>query len=148
MKITCINGYFIFKEDRSGEIARFNSMYAQDLISVYDYYTFKMLAEFPKYSIAGKPLLGVPAIATFEGKPWDILEANKMVYDFSARKVMPILKVMDRVDPKRQYDNWSFDGLIKAGSKDPYWNIISGYNCVLNLEKFQFFYSDLFYATY
>lgn len=79
MRVRCIHGYFIFDEMRQGQISDFMQYSNLKLAPKEDYDTFEELVDTPEYSLIGKNLLNLPAIALYEGKPWEVFEANEFV---------------------------------------------------------------------
>lgn len=145
MKITCLHGYFIVREDLSGEVAKFNSFYSQDLVAKDDYYTFSALAPAPIYSVAPLPYLGVPTIKTYCANPWDVMRQNALVYNFASRLVIPISAVNTQVPYARTYYGYSSNGLIQPGSTNPGWQKITGYQAIWEYSDQTFAYTELFY---
>lgn len=92
MRIRCLHGFFIFSEDFQGDISDFISLTGLPLVpySKEKEYTFERLADIENYSLLGKNILEFPAIKTFSGKPWEVFEANGVVYDFSQDLIVPI----------------------------------------------------------
>src|ERR1044072_7449486 len=93
MKIRCVDGYFMFREQRVGEISDFISLFKLDLVSKEDYFTFAVLADAPNYALAGAPYLNATAIKTFAGRPWEVMRENDLVYNFETGKLVPLLSV-------------------------------------------------------
>jgi len=116
MKIRCLHGYFIFEETEPGEVSEFMSLFEIDLVAKDDYFTFETLAEAKDYSLAGAPYLGLPATKTYEGKPWEIMRENGLVYRFDTDLVVPIETVVDVVDLKQASFYYLVSGLIIPGS--------------------------------
>lgn len=133
MIINCIHGYFIVREQIEGEVARFNSLFEQDLTAKDDYFTFAGLVHSPEHSLIAQPFLGIPAIASYAGKPWEVFEQNSFVYDFTLQSVTTILSVTNRVTLNRRADSWFMKGLIQPGSVTSDWQRITGYTCHLDI---------------
>jgi hypothetical protein len=146
MKITCIHGYFIVKEDEPGDVAKFNSFYTQDLVQKDWYYTFQAIADCPSESILGKPFLGSVGTATYAGKPWELFEQNGYVYDFINDLIVPIISITAKVDPIRELATFSTGGLIQPGSIVKTWTRIKGFQCQVDCDYFQYEYSELTYV--
>lgn len=145
MKITCIHGYFIFREQSVGEIAKFNSLYDQDLTAFDDYYTFSLLVDSPIYTISGTSWLGVLANASFCGKPWELMRENSFVYNVQSSQIVAISTVTNRASITRTYADYLARGLIQPGSFDANYQRITGYNGILDFSTLNFYYSELFY---
>lgn len=146
MKVTCQHGYFMFREDRPGEVARFNSYFDQDLTAKDDYYTFAALVDAPEYSIIGSSYLGLVATATFQGKPWEVMRANGFVYSFIAGLFLPLATVSGKVDFVKRNDYFSSNGLIQPGYGNNSWSQITGYSADIKLDSWVFNYTEFFYV--
>lgn len=119
MRIRCLHGYFIFEEQFPADISDFISLTGLELVSRGPYYTFKGLAEAPGYSIEGQPLLDATAIKTFSGEPWEVFEANQVVFDFSRGVVAPIQSVTLTAEIKSVGNSYWSNGLLLPGSLTP-----------------------------
>lgn len=146
MRITCLHGYFIIREDALGEVAKFNSYYGLDLVAKDDYYTFELLAGAPEYSQAALAFLDYPALTTYAGKPWEIMERNGLVYDFTLRSLRPVLSVTLLASITRTHSDWISRGLILPGSLLKDLSRIVGYQGGVDLSTFNYYYSEITYA--
>lgn len=85
MRLICRHGHYAFYPQDAGDLFEFQEAYKIKLVRVNDYYTFQALSALPDYVLAttvyGNAL--APAIATIEGKPWDIMKANNLVYNLA-----------------------------------------------------------------
>lgn len=148
MIIQCLHGYFIVREQITGEIARFNSLFGMDLVANGDHYTFAALVDAPRYSILGKPYLGLLATATIEAdNPWEVMEANGYVYNFETGFVIPISTVTRQISPFRRYDSYFLSGLIMPGSINAKtFGRVTGYTCQIDVNDslLKFNYSELY----
>lgn len=116
MKIKCLHGYFIFDDVKSSEISRFMSMTGLSLVLKNNYYTFEDLENAKDYSILGAPYLNAIATKTFEGKPWEVMRANNLVYNFNMGTLVPILSVTQLIQIQTAANYYLSDGLILPGS--------------------------------
>ncbi len=116
MQLKCIHGYFKFRETRPGQISVFSNMSGFLFEGQDDYFTFSFLKDAPKYSILGKSYLGVPAIKTFEGEPWEVMRENKLVYDFTKNLVVPISTIVLPVSLSETTNYFLSNGMIVPGS--------------------------------
>lgn len=98
MRVICRNGFFSFYPERSSDVTEFCSYFEIDLVRMEDFYTFPILAEIPNYSIQGAPLSNLVANKTYEGKPWEVLRENRMVYSIEGEILVPMISVVDTVD--------------------------------------------------
>ena len=90
MIIKNLNGYYIFEETTKGQVADFMKLFGVELVRREGYFTFPKLAQIPKYSLKGKAIGESLAIKTFAGEPWEVFEANGLVYDFANDVIVPI----------------------------------------------------------
>lgn len=116
LKLKCIHGFFIFEETNVGQISDFMSLYQIPLVPYDDSFTFEALEDAPDYSIKGLDLLGLPAVKTFEGKPWEVFEANGFVYDFTRGLMTPITSITTIVNIELAGNRYISPGLILPGS--------------------------------
>jgi hypothetical protein len=89
MRIVCRHGHFAFYPRRASELARFSNYFSAELLPERDYYTFAELIDAPSYSLAGLEYLGIPAIETFEGDPWNVMRENGFVFNLTLGKLVP-----------------------------------------------------------
>lgn len=116
MMINCAHGYFKIFENRPGEVSKFMSLTELSLVQKGDYFTFEFLAAAPEYALAGKTYLGAPVTVSIAGKPWEIMRANSLVYDFNTDLVVPISTITRVMDLKTGSDYYFSDGLLVPGS--------------------------------
>lgn len=116
MKIRCIHGYFMFEELEVGQVSTFMGLFGVELVALKNYFTFKKLQNAKAYSIIGGTYLGVPATKTFEGKPWELMRENKLVYHFNSDLVVPIDTILDAADVQATNSYFVARGLIIPGS--------------------------------
>lgn len=149
MKITCLHGYYIFEPKYSAEINEFNSWFSDAPIAMSDkgHYTFKDLVDAPTHSIKGSTFMGeLLATETFEGTPWDVMRANKFVYDFSLGVIRPISLIGRVAEPMILQDRFKDGGLYIAGSTIKGINKkMTGFTCFMDFQMFNFNYSEFYY---
>lgn len=145
MRIKCQHGYFKFFEDEPGEISKFNSLYDFGLVAKNDYYTFPFLVDAPEYSFILKPYLGIPAIANFAGEPWEVMEENKLVYDFDLGLVKPILSVIKKAELTDAGNYFVANGLLAPGSFNIRGKRVVEYSAWLSWSTFKFKYTEVIY---
>ena len=146
MKIRCVDGYFMFREQRVGEISDFISLFKLDLVSKEDYFTFAVLADAPNYALAGAPYLNATAIKTFAGRPWEVMRENDLVYNFETGKLVPLLSVtrMVQIDVAGNY--LFSQGLILPGSMNKAGQHLTDYVGWFSKETMKFKYSEVTYV--
>jgi hypothetical protein len=83
MRVLCRHGHFAFIPNDAEQISRFASYFDKEVERDGDFYTFPLLAGAPKYSLAGKLFLNLPAVTTFEGEPWEVMRENGFVYSLA-----------------------------------------------------------------
>ncbi len=116
MRINCLHGYFIFEEQRSGEVSDFISMFGLDIVRKENHFIFGDLEDAPDFSIAGKKYIDTVAIKNYEGNPWEIFEQNKLIYNYDKGLVVPISTVTNFVTLNNAGNFFVSDGLIMPGS--------------------------------
>lgn len=143
MKVKCLHGYFIFSETRPGQISDFSSLTGLVVEAIPEGFTFAPLIDLPDYSLPGKTLLNLPASAVFEGRPWDVLEANGLTYDLMMGVLAPIATVTNqvRIDPAGEY--FITSGLIQPGSIDQNGKRIKNYSGFYSRDTGRWLYSEV-----
>lgn len=146
MKVKCLHGYFIFEETRPGQAAELNSIFGLNLKPKNNYFTFETLVNVPAYTLVGSDFLGVPALETFEGKPWEIMEQNGLIYDFSFDLIKPITAVT----AKAKFTNAGFylisQGLIVPGAITDNGSRVKSYSAWFFKDTMTFRYSEVTYV--
>lgn len=144
MQIRCIHGYFIFREQRAGEISDFMSLFeGLELVAKDDYFTFAALVDAPSHSIEGGEVLGVTAIKTFEGKPWEVMRENELVYNFNSGLVVPIDTITRRVELVKAPNYFLSPGLILPGSVTDDGSRVTDYAAWYLFDTNKFKYSEV-----
>lgn len=146
MKVECLHGFFIFKETRVGQISDFMSLTGLSLVKWRDAYTFEAIAEAPGFSIVTKPILGIPATATFEGEPWEVFEENGIVYDFGKGIVSPIATITQSVKIKLAGNRFVSSGLILPGSLTVDGKRVKDYSAWFSRDTLRWLYSAVEYV--
>jgi hypothetical protein len=116
MKVRCLHGYFIFEETEPAQLSEFASLFGLDFALKDGYYTFSDLLDAPEYSIVGGLFLGAPTTKTFEGRPWEVMRENELVYDFNLGKVKPIATETNVIQIDTAANYFLSNGMILAGS--------------------------------
>ena len=146
MRVRCLHGYFIFNEMRQGQISDFMNLTGLSLVSKDNYYTFEGLEDAPEYSLVGKTLLNLPAIALFEGKPWEVFEANEMVFDFTTGLLVPITSIARIVEIKQAGNMFVSNGLIQPGSLTADGKRVKDYAAWFSRDRLTWHYSEIAYV--
>lgn len=145
MKIRCDHGYFFFEEERAGEISKFSSLYGFTLVPKDTYYTFAALELAPDFSLVALPYLGVPAVKTFEGKPWTVMRENGFVYNFGTGLVVPIESVITRATVYSAGFYLVSDGLLLPGSLSADGKRVTEYTAHMVWDQAKFRYTEVVY---
>ncbi len=117
MKIDCLHGYFIFTEVQAGGLSDFLRLFPGFAFEKNgDHWTFAQLAEAPEYSVEGGSWLGAKTKVTFSGKPWEIMRANELVFDFVEGRVRAIEEIDRPIAPYWAGSYYWAGGLILPGS--------------------------------
>lgn len=116
MRIKCLHGYYMFEESKAGQIADFLNLFGFQLISKDGYYTFSSLDSAPEFSIKGSTYLGAPCTKSFEGKPWEVMKQNGLVYDFVNDAVVALETIAYKIQLLETNSYFLSNGMIVAGS--------------------------------
>ncbi len=143
MRVNCLHGYFIFKETYAGEVSEFMALTKMDLSLVDDYFTFSDLVDAKNYSVAGNPYLSGTATKTCEGRPWQVMRKNGLVYDFKASAVVPIIGVTQFIELQGTENYFLSGGLILPGSVMNDGSRVTDYSAWFNFDLMKFKYSDV-----
>lgn len=146
MKVDCLHGFFIFRETKVGQISDFMSLTGFSLVKWRDAYTFEAIQEAPDFSILSKPVLGVPAKATFEGEPWEVFEENGIVYDFGKGIVSPIETIIQTVKINLAGNKFISNGLILPGSLTVDGKRVKDYSAWFSRDTLRWLYSRVEYV--
>lgn len=146
MTIDCLHGFFIIREDQPGEAAQFMSYFGLNLVGFQDFFTFEGLALAPTYSIKGAPLLGQTATANFSGKPWEVFEANGMVFDLISGSLKPIASITTQVKISQAGFYFYSEGLLNPGSLRTDGERVKSYRAHLLKGTWGFRYSEVDYV--
>lgn len=147
MKLKCYHGHYRFFETDVGEISDLMRRTGLTLVPVDDYFTFEEMASAPKYSLAGKNLINIPAVKTFEGEPWEVFEANEFVFDFTKGLVVPIASVTIETVISAAGNRYvvSGGGLLLAGSFTQYGQV-RDFSAWYNSDRLSWLYSEVTYV--
>lgn len=146
MRIKCLHGYFIFQETKVGQVSDFMSRFGFSLTPIGEYYTFEDLIDAPTHSLTGKTLFTLPATATIEGEPWDIFEANSIVYNFSTGLVAPIASITQLIKIEQAGNKFISQGLILPGSITEDGTRVRDYSAWYSRDTLKFSYSEVVYV--
>ena len=146
MKARCLHGYFLFEETKPGQISDFASRFGVSIVPRGTYFTFEALADAPRYSIQGAPLLNLTATKTYEGEPWEVFEANGFVFDFDSNLLKPLLSVTQLVQIKTVGNKFISSGLILPGSLTDEGQRVKDYAAHYSKETLRWLYSEVSYV--
>lgn len=146
MRIRSLHGYFILDEAFAGEISQFMSkFFGFNIVAKDDYFTFKTLAAAPTYALAGGKYMGALATDTVEGKPWEVMRANKLVYNFLIDQVVPIGTIVRTFNLDQAGNYFLSNGLILPGSLDGQGKRVTDFVGYHILETGRFKYSEVLF---
>jgi hypothetical protein len=119
MRILCRHGHFAFYPRTVSDVAAFANRYDLSLSRVDEYYTFDSLAGAPEYSLPGLNYLGLPAVVSFAGKPWEVMKANGFVLDLNTKALVPKTSIVTLINPSRTGLYYTAETpLVQPGSRD------------------------------
>jgi hypothetical protein len=143
MRVKSLHGYFIFEEHSVGELSKFMTQYEVEIERDGDLYTFADLVGAPEYAIAGGVYLGAPVTVTYEGKPWEIMKQNNLVYDFRLGLMVPILSVLLHAEYSLGQNYFMADGLIQPGSITDDGSRVKDYAAWYSFDSKRFRYTEV-----
>lgn len=146
MKLKVIHGYFIFTETSVGQVSDFMSLTGLKLAPKDDYYTFETLLNAPLYSLKGKDIIDYPAIKTFEGAPFEVFEANEVIYDFNEDTIKPIKSIKSNTVLKKAGNYFVSNGLILPGSVTADGSRVRDYSAWFSRKTLAWNYSEVSYV--
>lgn len=143
LKINCQHGYFIFEEQRAGEVSDFITMFGFDMVRKQNYFTFADLDDAPEYSIKGNALLDNIATETFEGSPGEVFRKNKMVYNYDTGLLVPIISITNIIELSDAGNFYLSSGLILPGSLTAEGSRVTDYAAWFSTDNMKFKYSEV-----
>lgn len=143
MKIKCVSGYFIFEETYPGDLSDFVSLFDLELVSKDHYFTFAELLDAPDFSLIGTKYLDADATANFEGKPWDVMKENGLVFNFNELEVVPVAAIFQQIEVNRALSYFVQDGLILPGSLTDGGKRVTDYSAHFSKDTMLFKYSEV-----
>jgi len=146
MRINCQHGFLTFDEIGPGEISNFISQFGLTIVRTDEYYTVDFLKTAPSHSILGKSYLNLPAIASYAGKPWEVMRANGFVYDYITDQLVPISSVTRRFGTFLTNNYYVSTGLILPGSITDDGQHVTDYAAWFSPDTMQFKYTEIKYG--
>ena len=146
MRVKCLHGFFIFEELRIGQVSDFMEMSGLVLSPWRNYFTFEALAASENYSLQGSLYGQIVATKTFAGEPWEVFEANQIVYDFVTGLVVPIAAITQSVRLEVAGNRFISPGLILPGSITRTGSRIKNYSGFYSRDTKRWLYSEVDYV--
>lgn len=143
MLIRCVHGYFFFEESAVGQLSRLASLLSLSLAPNKDHFTFTDLLNAPDHSLKNSTYLGATAIKNFEGKPWEVMKANGLVYNFQTGKVVTLTSITQRVVLNQSNNYFFSNGLILPGSLTDGGKRVTDYSAWYSFADSSFRYSEV-----
>lgn len=143
MKVKCLHGYFLFEETRSGQVSDFMSLTGLSLVPKGSLYTFEQIQNAPDYSLKGKNILGLPAIETFEGLPWEVFAINKLIYNFNTGLMAKIDSINVEAKLYRGSSYYVSEGMILPGSRMAGGERVRDYSAWYSRDTQRWLYSEV-----
>lgn len=143
MKIDCINGFFIFRELRVGQVSDFMRYSGLTLVKWRDAYTFEGLENVPEYSQAGAPFLNLVASETYQGEPWELFDQNAVCFNYLTGLIVPFLSVAQNIKISTAGNKYVSNGLILPGSILPNGKKVKTYSGYFSRDTLNFNYSEV-----
>lgn len=146
MRVLCRHGHLAFFPKRPSEAARICQYYGIELVRSDEFYTFPLLAEAKSFSLAGLDYLGIPAIKTYAGYPWEVMRENGFVYDVNKEALVPKASIVSIGGPELSGFCYVWDSaILQPGVRNALGNQILSYDGELNVENFHLKVSEFSY---
>lgn len=146
MRIDCSHGYFRFTELAAGQMSDFMSLTGLEIARSGDHFTFEGLVDAPEYSLPGGTFLGAPCTVAFAGKPWEVMRANRLVFDFTTGLVVPIASILKVVEIAAAGNFLVTTGMIVPGSVTDDGSRVTDYSAFYSTGRQGFKYSEINYG--
>lgn len=143
MRIDCLHGYFLFNEQKAGEVSDFVSLFGFDLVQKDGYFTFSSLEDAPDFSLPESTFLGAATTELFEGKPWEVMRENELVYNFATDQVVSRDTISNTVKLSQSGKFYVSSGLIVPGSLTAEGLRVTDYAAWFSKELMTFRYSGV-----
>ncbi len=147
MRVLCRHGHFSFYPNGPAEAGKFIRYLGTDLVRDGDFYTFHLLKDAPRYSIAGASFLGLIATATYEGRnQWEVMRENGLVYSLSLGLLVPKLSVTTKIELSQvSYYSLANTPMIQPGTRDVLGLQIMSYDADFDLDLLKLKISEFSY---
>lgn len=131
MRILSRHGHYAFYPEHSSEIADFCKAFDITLEREDDFYTFPALKGLKDYSLATVVYKDIAATVNYEGKPWEIMRENEVVYNIGLEKVVPLISITTTLSLTLADGFYNVNvPLIQAGSIVPTGERIVDYDAI------------------
>lgn len=137
----------MFYPDYAGELRLLQNNYGYSLVLDKDYYTFKELAELPRYSLKGHTLTGsINAVVNYAGSKPDILSKNGLIYNLTTKSITSALLVsLNQIQYAENTAYKTTARVPQAGARDNNLQTITGFEGFIdirlrkiNIERFYY----------
>lgn len=126
MRLVCNHGYYMFYPENEADVSNFFRYRQIELFKKDDYYTFKELLDLENYSLQGHKYSNAVAIKNFEGSPWEVMRANKLVYSLLLKSLVPVESITLMNDFTLSNDVYlTANNLPQAGAFDSMGRVLS-----------------------
>ncbi len=145
MKVKCLNGFFILDEDFPGEAAKFILRFGLDLVPFREKLTFDGLYNPPEHCISGQTYLEAAVTKSFAGDPWEIFDANSLVFSLALGLVVPKASILGAFEISQSGNYFISNGLIQPGSISTDAKKVISYDGQFSFDTLRFRYSAVYY---
>lgn len=146
MKIKCLHGFYIFEETSIGQVSDFMRRTGLSIVPWKNKFTFEFISEMPEFSLKNKSILNKVASANFEGSPWEIFEANGLIYNFNTGMLQEISTVNQNINISVAGNRLLTNGLILPGSITDDGERVKDYSAWFSRSTLRFQYSEVSYV--
>jgi hypothetical protein len=146
MKLKCLHGFYLFEELKPGQVSDFSSLTGFELVPFGTKFTFAELQDIENYSLIGKSIGTFPATKTFAGEPWEVFEANNLVFNFASGLIVPIQTITSRAIIEQAGNRYISPGLLLAGSFTNTAQRVKSYTAHYSRDTQRWLYSEIDYV--
>ncbi len=138
MRVLVRHGHFAFYPEKLNDLGRFSRYFGITLVRDGDFYTFSLLQDAPRYSLATKLFLNLPATTTYEGRaPWEVMRENGFVFDLLTQILVPKTSYVSIAPLPLSDDHWiSPTPLFQPGLRDTSGRQILSYDGFFTMGTF------------
>lgn len=124
-------------------MSNFMKLYGLEIQRAGDHFTFADLVDAPDFSIPGGTFLGCPTTELYEGRPWEVMRENAIVYNFTTGLVVPIASIIATAKIQAAGKFYAASGMLLPGSIMDDGSRVTDYAAFFTSEGLRYRYSEV-----